>query len=97
MATDKLINSTQGDSMITALGNIATNINTITYGPQTSADKVVSMSGYQEPGATSAISQGDTLNQAIGKLEKKADTNAADIVNINSTIGDIHTIILGVL
>lgn len=34
------------------------------------SNKVTSMEGYSKPNSTSAISTSDTLNQAIGKLEK---------------------------
>ena len=96
MATDRLINKDQGDDIIDALSDIATNINTITYGPQTSADKVVSMTGYAKAGTADAISQGDTLNEAVGKLEKKADDNATAITGKtagpeSATVGDIAT------
>lgn len=73
MATDRLINQTQGEDIIDQLQDIAANVGNITYGPQTSADKVVSMTGYQKASTEAAISQGDTLNEAVGKLEKKAD------------------------
>ena len=97
MATDKLINQTQGDDIIDALSDIATNVGNITYGPQTSADKVVSMTGYQKASAEAAISEGDTLNLAIGKLEKKADDNATAVAGkidklTNATAGDIATV-----
>lgn len=96
MATDRLINKDQGDSMISALGTIATNVGNITYGPQTSADKVVSMTGYAKAGTAAAISQGDTLNEAVGKLEKKVDDNATAIDGKtagpeSATVGDIAT------
>ena len=96
MATDRLINKDQGDDIIDALSDIATNINTITYGPQTSADKVVSMTGYAKASAEDAISEGDTLNEAVGKLEKKADDNATAITGKtagpeSAVVGDIAT------
>ena len=37
------------------------------------SDTIVSMMGYEEPEETSAIEASDTLNAAIGKLERKAD------------------------
>ena len=73
MATDRLINQTQGEDIIDQLQDIAANVGNITYGPQTSSDKVVSMTGYAKASTEAAISQGDTLNEAVGKLEKKAD------------------------
>ena len=97
MATDKLINQTQGDDIIDALSDIATNVSNITYGPQTSADKVVSMIGYAEAAEAASINPGDTLNQAIGKLEKKADDNATAVADkidklTSATAGDIATV-----
>lgn len=93
MATDKLINQTQGDDIIDALSDIATNVSNITYGPQTSADKVVSMIGYAEAAEAASISPGDTLNEAIGKLEKKVDNNTANKVTgpESATVGNIAT------
>jgi len=97
MAIDKLINQSQGDDIIDALEAIATNVGGITYGPETSSDKVVSMTGYQKASTAAAISQGDTLNEAVGKLEKKVDDNIttlADKVESHSsetTAGNIAT------
>ena len=44
------------------------------------------MTGYSMPSSTGAISSGDTLNQAVGKLEKALD--AADITNVVHRTGD---------
>lgn len=75
MAVDKLMNETQGDDIIDCLEDIADKIHDINYGLETSSNKVVSMSGYQKSTATTpgAISTGDTLNEAVGKLEKRID------------------------
>ena len=43
------------------------------------SNKVTAMTGYSEPSSTSAIAATDSLNTAIGKLEKKADISAASI------------------
>ena len=46
------------------------------------SSQVVAMTGYAKPSsapATPAIQQGDTANEAIGKLEYKADTNQTNI------------------
>ena len=51
---------------------------------------ITSMTGYTKPQSTSAITASDTLNSAIGKLEKGYD-------NVNATIGDINTILEEVL
>ena len=47
------------------------------------SSQVVAMTGYAKPSsapATPAIQQGDTANEAIGKLEYKADTNQTNIL-----------------
>ena len=89
MATDKLINSTQGDDIIDALDDIATNLGNISYGEQTSSDKVVAMTGYQKESTAAAISPGDSLNVAIGKLEKKVDDKVTG--PSSAVVGNIAT------
>lgn len=49
------------------------------------SSQVVAMTGYAKPSsapATPAIQQGDTANEAIGKLEYKADTNQTNILYV---------------
>ena len=79
MATDRLINQTQGEDIIDQLQDIATKVGAITYGPQTTSDKVVAMTGYAKASTEAVISEGDTLNEAVGKLEKKADDALAGL------------------
>lgn len=43
------------------------------------ASDIKAMTGYAKASAASAIGTGDTLNQAIGKLEKKADDNTLSL------------------
>ena len=81
MATDRLINQTQGEDIIDRLNEIASNVNDIKFGPQSSSSDVVSMTGYEKASASDSISQGDTLNQAIGKLEYKTDANATAVAD----------------
>ena len=50
------------------------------------SNTINAMTGYSKPNATSAITTGDTLNQAIGKLEKAIDD--ADISNVVHRTGD---------
>lgn len=48
------------------------------------SNKVTAMTGYSKPASTAAIAATDSLNGAIGKLEKKADdiaANAGDMAN----------------
>ena len=66
MATDRLINQTQGEDIIDKLNEIASNVGDIKFGPQVPSSNVVSMTGYAEASTADAISQGDTLNEAIG-------------------------------
>ena len=73
MAIDRLINSTQGESIINELDNIATKIQGINRDINLASNQVVSMTGYSEPVSTSAIATTDTLNEAVGKLERMAD------------------------
>lgn len=46
------------------------------------ANTINAMTGYSKPSSTSAIGTGDTLNAAIGKLEKKADDNQNNILTL---------------
>lgn len=51
------------------------------------SSQVVAMTGYTKPSsapATPAIQQGDTANEAIGKLEYKADVNQTNILSVAS-------------
>lgn len=43
------------------------------------ASDITAMTGYTKASAASAITTSDTLNQAMGKLEKKADGNTASL------------------
>lgn len=45
----------------------------------TAANTISAMTGYSKPSSTSAISTSDTLNAAIGKLEKALDSKANTI------------------
>ena len=47
--------------------------------PIVSSD-VTAMTGYAKPGSTSAITTGDTLNAAVGKLEYKADQKQNEVL-----------------
>lgn len=49
------------------------------------ANTITAMTGYTKPQSTSAISTSDTLNGAVGKLEKGLDTkaNTSDIPTVN--------------
>ena len=94
MATDKLINQSQGDDIISALDDIATGVGNITYGEQTSSDKVVAMTGYQKESTAASISPGDSLNVAIGKLEKKVDDNTTNkVAGPSSTVVDENIVL----
>lgn len=47
------------------------------------------MTGYEKPNATSSISTSDTLNQAVGKLEKALDGKQATIDANNKLSSDL--------
>lgn len=51
------------------------------------ANTINAMTGYSKPSSTSAIGTGDTLNAAIGKLEKKADDNTSNILTVADSGG----------
>ena len=44
------------------------------------------MTGYEEPSETGAIAETDTVLEAMGKLEKKADDNQSNISSINTAL-----------
>lgn len=64
-------------------GSAQVNLNIATADHEHSSDKITAMTGYVKGGATTPITEGDTLNQAIGKLEvaldSKAGTNHAHV------------------
>ena len=88
MATDKLINSTQGADIIDKLDDIADKIHNVNYGLETTSAGVVQMAGYQKSSETTpgAISKGDTVNQAMGKLEKRIDNDEAALAGKQATL-----------
>lgn len=58
------------------------------------SNKVTSMEGYAKPNSTSAISTSDTLNQAIGKLEKGLEIlgESSKTVLVSGTVASIVNI-----
>lgn len=50
---------------------------------------ITSMTDYSKPQSTSAISTSDTLNGAIGKLERGLDDVNTTIGTINSTLEEV--------
>ena len=65
-------------------------------GDITSAN-VTAMTGYEIAEEADEIETTDTLNEAIGKLEKGVSDNETNISSIQQTIGDINTVLEGVL
>ena len=49
------------------------------------SNQVDGMTGYTIPAATSAITTSDSLNEAVGKLEKGVDINKTNILSIHKT------------
>ena len=76
------------DSVLTAVGKVEKKVDDVTTsfeGHTHGAADVSTMAGYSGPAASySAVVTGDTLNQAIAKIEKKAldSSNSADWDNI---------------
>ena len=69
---------TLGSSSITPLTSVPSH--------NQASNTINAMTGYSKPSSTSAIASSDTLNQAIGKLEKAVDD--ADISNVVHRTGD---------
>ena len=90
MATDRLINSTQGDSIISELDNIADKIEGINRDIILPSNQINAMTGYSEPSGTSAITPSNTLNEAIGKLERKADNNTSNILSLQQKTAKVY-------
>ena len=66
-------------------------IDSVKYNIKLPSDRVNSMADYTKPSsapATPAIQQSDTLNQAVGKLEYKADANQTNILSVEDMICD---------
>jgi hypothetical protein len=60
--------------------------------PNLASSKISAMTGYEKASSVAAISTSDSLNQAVGKLEKALDakTDADDVRDIiNAVIGDM--------
>ena len=93
MANDKLMTYDQGTSMINSLGTIATNITNINKNIELGSNKITSMAEYTEPVNTSAINTNDSLNSAIGKLERKADNIQQEIGNVETALDNINDIL----
>ena len=92
MAIDRLINSTQGEQIITALGgnqgadSIATSLATIaakSNTPYNTDNKLhaqyTDLPGYAKESSSKSIQTTDTVTDALGKLEYKVDKNISDI------------------
>lgn len=91
MATDRLINSSQGADMIAELITIATNISQINKNIDLGANKVTSMAGYTLQSDASNITTSDTLNQAVSKLEKRVEDNKNNISTLSNEKADKST------
>lgn len=53
--------------------------------------KDITVNGYKKATTASAVSANDTINAAIGKVEKMADDNASSISSINTSITQINS------
>ena len=72
---DRLINYAQGEDIIAALETIATK-SSHPYNDENMLDTefIGPMTGYQKATTVAALDVTDTLNEALGKLEKRFDT-----------------------
>lgn len=62
-----------------------------------SSNNIGAMTGYIIAQTAGTISTSDTLNQAMGKIEKRVATNETNILSIQQTIGDINSVLEEVL
>ena len=60
----------------------------LTSVPNIASNKVTAMTGYSKPSSTSAIVATDSLNTAIGKLEKALDGKSGTDVNVTNTLNN---------
>ena len=65
-------------------------------GDITSAN-VTAMTGYEIATEAEDIETTDTLNEAVGKVEYRVGQNESNILSLQQTIGDINTVLEGVL
>lgn len=61
------------------------------------AANIAAMTGYAKAQTGSAIAVTDTLNQAMGKVEKRVDDNENDISTLQQQVGYANTELEGVL
>ena len=66
-------------------------------GGDITAANVTAMTGYEIAEEAAAIETTDTLNEAMGKLEKGVSSNETNISSLQQTIGDINSVLEEVL
>ena len=55
------------------------------------------LTGYAKASTKKSVSASDTVTVAIGKVEQRVETNETNILSIQQTIGDINSVLEGVL
>lgn len=93
MATNKLMNKDQGDTIIAKLDTIANKIQGINRDTIITSEQVTNMTGYQQDSPTTAnsILTTDTLNDAIRKLETGVETNESNILSLQGVYKNKQT------
>lgn len=82
MATDRIIDKDQGDTIIAKLDLIASKVQGINRDTIIASEQVAGMTGYQQdsPAQANSILTTDSLNAAIRKLETGVETNETNIL-----------------
>ena len=77
----------------TKLGNLELLINAMPSSSHThGSDKIIAMTGYSKPDTTAAITSTDSLNAAIGKLEKGIELAANNVPNLDGVYLKINDV-----
>lgn len=99
MATNKLMNKDQGDTIIAKLDTIANKIQGINRDTLITSEQVTNMTGYQQdsPTQTNSILTTDSLNAAIRKLETGVENNGTNITSLQEQVGYAISELEGVL
>lgn len=99
MATDRMIDKDQGDTIIAKLDTIANKIQGINRDTIITSEQVTGMTGYQQDSPTQAnsILTTDSLNAAVRKLETGVETNQSNITSLQEQVGYAISELEGVL
>ncbi len=95
------LGDTEGGSKLTYDGSegVSVEVTTENIGAEVhshSADEVTAMKGYALPKETEAIAATDTLNVAVGKLERSMLTIGAMVADLSTDLGKIEETLTGI-